>query len=61
MPDMADEDDTDWLTVRDVAEIYRVSEDTVYRAIRENRLVAATLGKKTLRIHRDDMIAWANK
>lgn len=47
-----------YLTVAEVAELMRVSTDSVYRWINEGLLLALPLGRRTTRIFRDDFIAF---
>ena len=47
-----------YLTVAEVAELMRVSTDTVYRWINAGELPALNLGRRTTRVYRDDFVAF---
>jgi excisionase family DNA binding protein len=51
----AEQPDPEWMTIREVAELLRVSEVTVSRWIKQGRLPAARVGPRALRIRRDDL------
>lgn len=46
------------MTIKEASELLRVHPETLRRAIRAGELKAARLGHRTVRIAKDDLIAW---
>lgn len=45
----------EWWTVREVANLFRVSPDTIHRRIKSGHIRCVPFGDKSRRIHRDEV------
>lgn len=50
----------DYLTVAEVAGLFRISRDCVYKAIKAGELTHKMFSRRAIRIYRHDAIAWFN-